>query len=267
VSTGRTGTRYLAEFLTEHYPQVEAHHTTPRSTLFNVLSNMHLAGMLSERALLRCWRTLKGREFALTKKSLFVDSNNHLYVFAALARQLYPQVKVIHIVRDPRTYIRSHLNWSRQRLKSFIANHVLPFWQPNGFLLNEVSAWRWLMYTRFEQFCWIWQFKNQYLTSIGDTETPYLRLRFEDLTRHSIDQNAMARLVDFLSLPATTTIRSAGPVNETRRRVFPAWQRWSPKMCAHLDRTCGEQMRLHGYGFEEEWSQKVRLGNDLYGVV
>ena len=49
VSTGRTGTRFLARYFGEHYPNIEAHHITPRSTIINVLSNMQLGGLITEQ--------------------------------------------------------------------------------------------------------------------------------------------------------------------------------------------------------------------------
>src|SRR5262245_52182923 len=118
VSTGRTGTKFIASWLSAVYADVEAHHITPWSTLINVVGNASLSGLVPQAAVLALWRRLKGRTFAVTNRAFYVDSNNHLYAFAAFARQLYPGVKVVHVVRDPRTYVRSHLNWARQRAKS-----------------------------------------------------------------------------------------------------------------------------------------------------
>ena len=46
--------------------------------------------------------------------------------------------EIKHIVRDPRSYVTSHLNFSRQKGTSFIANYFVPFWQPNPFLVGEL---------------------------------------------------------------------------------------------------------------------------------
>ena len=261
VSTGRTGTRFIASLLNQFCPGVEAHHTTPWSTLINVLGNMHLARLLSEQALLRVWRNLKGRDFAVSEQSLFVDSNNHLYVFAAYAHQLYAHAKIVHVIRDPRTYVRSHLNWARERPKSFVANYLLPFWQPNGYLLGEFTFGQWLRLDRFERFCWIWDFKNRYLARLRDADLPYLLIRFEDLTENSHRQQTMDTLGEFIGVSLADISEPDSlpslPRNNTSSRAFPDWRHWSEKQCKQLHQICGQQMSLYGYGLETEWSDTI----------
>ena len=261
VSTGRTGTRFIAGLLNQLCPSVEAHHTTPWSTLINVLGNLHLAKLLSESMLLRIWRQLKGREFAMSERSLFVDSNNHLYVFAAYARRIYPHTKVIHVIRDPRTYVRSHLNWARERPKSFVANYLLPFWQPNGYLLGEFSVAQWLALDSFERFCWIWDFKNRYLAGLSHTDLPYLLIRFEDLTDGPLREKTLDKLGEFMgvSLGTESEMLDLPSIarNDTSSRRFPAWQQWSETRCTQLHRLCGDQMSQYGYGIETEWRNRV----------
>ncbi len=259
VSTGRTGTRFIASLLDQFCPGVEAHHTTPWSTLINVLGNMHLARLLSETALLRVWRHLKGRDFAVSEHRAFVDSNNHLYVFAAYAHQLYAHAKVVHVIRDPRTYVRSHLNWARERPKSFMANYLLPFWQPNGYLLGEFALGQWLRLDSFERFCWIWDFKNRYLARLCNADLPYLLIRFEDLVEEPTRQQTLETLGEFIGAPLVSRPADLPslPRNNTSTRRFPHWRHWSEKQCKQLHQICGEQMSLYGYGLEPEWSDAV----------
>lgn len=267
VSTGRTGTKFLAHLLAAASPEVEAHHTTPWSTLVNVLGNLELAGLVSERVVLATWRLLKGRRFAVTERARYVDSNNHLYAFARLAPRLYPGVRVVHVVRDPRDYVRSHLNWARQRAKSFVANHCLPFWQPNPFLAGEMPLARTLALGRFERFCWIWRFKNQRIAALAGAGIPYLCLRFEDLVADR--DRARERLLDFVGVPAPDAARAPAPgrLNPTRRRAFPGWRRWPATLCARLDALCGADMIAYGYGGEREWRLRLRLGRAHWGIA
>lgn len=259
VSTGRTGTRFLAQYLSSHYPDVEAHHTTDWSRLINVLGNMQLTGLIGEGAVLAAWRVLKAKRFAVTDKSYFVDSNNHLFAFAAMARRVYPGVRIVHVVRDPRTYVRSHLNWSTQRTASYVANYLVPFWQPNGWLLNEVGLKKWINMSKFDKFCWIWDFKNRLMASIESTAAPYLRVRFEDVTGPPENSDQLEALARFIGLDAGS--RRGGetaPVNQTTERRFPAWEQWPDADCRTLERFCGEQMRRYGYGSEPGWLERVR---------
>ena len=258
VSTGRTGTRFLAEVLATCPTHVEAHHITPRSTLFNVLSNMHLSGVLPEGVLRGLWLRLKS-EFAHTSRRLFVDANNHLFALAPMLKEFYPDLRVVHVVRDPRTYVRSHLNWAAQRLRSRVANHVIPFWQPNGWLLGEVSALEWLRMSKFEQFCWIWSFKNRLMATMAETGIPYLCLRFEDLVESSEAEQSMSRLCAFIGLEHTSAMTSHQPVNQTTTRSYPGWHQWTKQRCQSLHLQCGELMQSYGYGTEPDWQAKLEL--------
>lgn len=263
VSTGRTGTGFLADLLQRRVPQAEAHHITPRSTWVNVLSNMHLSGLVPRRVLVAFVQMLKGRELERCTRPFFVDSNNHLYALVAIAPQLYPNLRVVHLVRDPRSYVRSHLNWARQRPKSFVANYLLPFWQPHPFLLGEMPLGRAIALSRFERFCWIWDFKNRLIASAATPGTPYLRLRFEDLFENSEPEPHFRRLLDFMGLPEIpgVGVEARRPHNETRRRRYPPWREWTPAQCARLHALCATRMAEYGYGAEEEWLEKVRTGD------
>ncbi len=263
VSTGRTGTKFLANFLSR-FGEVEAHHTTPWSTLMNVLGNARIAGWLPHSVYLWTWRTFKANEFGVTDKAHFVDSNNHLYAFAHYAHEFYPRVKVIHVIRDPRSYVRSHINWTHQRFKSWVASRLIPFWQPNPFLIGEMSISEWLGLEKFEEFCWVWDFKNRYLSRLANLGgVPYLCLRFEDLTgKHA--HLALERLLSFvgLSVSVTPSETPAERLNRTTTDHFPDWRQWPDSRCVRLHELCGRQMDKYGYGTEPEWKAKLRIARN-----
>lgn len=262
VSTGRTGTKFFAQILAELFPQAEAYHDTPYSTLINILTNMHLAGWLPKSAVVAVWQRLKGQELRDCSQPFFIDSNNHLYGLVMMAPELYPDLKVVHIVRDPRTYVRSHLNWSRHRPKSYVANYVVPFWQPHPWLMGQMSWRRWLSLSPFEQFCWVWDFKNRYNATLAGTSIPYLRVRFEDFFGGPEPETHFNQLLQFMGLPQVDGLheRFQEPVNVTATRSFPKWPAWTPAQCALLDSFCQPQMGHYGYGLEPAWQEMVHQG-------
>lgn len=265
LSTGRTGTRSLAHFLHTCFTDVSAYHTTPYSRLFNVLGNLYRGGLFPERGLILLWERLKRQEVETCSTPFFVDSNPHLFGMLPLANKLYQHLKIVHVVRDPRTYVRSHLNWARHRPASFVANYFIPFWQPNAFLLGEMGLEEWLGLSRFERYCWVWAFKNRDIESLAGSDVPYYQVRFEALFGAAEAEETVNSLLAFMGLPRVAGVGAqlAQPMNETRKRSFPAWQHWPPEWCYRLDKWCSPLMNHYDYGREADWQEKVALGQKV----
>lgn len=250
VSTGRTATKSIAHFLSRAEQGVEAHHTTSWSRLFNVLSNMELANLIPGTGVKWAWRALKGGRWGPDRgNECFVDSSNHLY---AVSRQLlnwYPSMRLVHIVRDPRTYVPSHLRWIRNRRQSYIANRIVPFWQPNGWLVGEYSLRDWHRMSEFARFCWIWDFKNRYIEATGGMYPQrYLRLRFEDLVAGGAQAGSIERLRQFVGLAADEGAGNVLPAaNRSGGAADSGAEELSEAELKQVERICGGLMERYGY--------------------
>jgi hypothetical protein len=263
ISTGRTGTIFFSRLFADLYPaEAASYHERGASRPIQILTNLHFARLLPKRALTAAWKVLKGNEIESCEKPFHIDANCFLYGLAALAPELYPSVRIIHIIRDPRDYVTSHLNFSRQKETSFIANYLIPFWQPNPFLVGEIPWKRVFNFSRFERYCWIWDFKNRVMSSLEGTETAYLRVRFEDLFETSDSIESFNAITDFIGLPRAKGIEDyfQTRVNQSGRNAFPDWADWPPRQCAQLQALCGKQMTRCGYGGEAVWREKLAQG-------
>lgn len=261
LSTGRTGTIFLARLFGELYPDVASYHERGNSRPVQIATNLHFAHLLPKSALKSVWNFFKGKEIVTCEKDFHLDANNFLYGLATLAPELYPNLKVLHIVRDPRDYVTSQLNFSRQKQTSFIANYLVPFWQPNPFLIGELPLSRALGFSRFEKYCWVWDFKNRVMSRLQDSLVPYLRIRFEDL--FSINpEPVFQQITHFFGFPPAENIREKfrEPANSSRPTAFPEWRDWTSLQATQLDDLCGSQMRAFGYGLESEWQAKLKKG-------
>ncbi|MEK6751438.1 MAG: sulfotransferase domain-containing protein [Chloroflexota bacterium] len=267
VSTGRTGTIFLSRLFADLYPFDPAqgrpasasYHERGPSRVIQILTNLHFSHLFPKSGLKAAWKILKGKEIETCEAEFHIDANNFLYGLASLAPELYPNLRVLHIVRDPRAYVTSQLNFSRQKRTSFISNYLVPFWQPNPFLVGELPFHRAFGFTRFEKYCWVWDFKNRVMSGLENSATPYLRVRFEDLFSANHHEEVFARITDFFGLPRAADIRGrfAEPANTSKPTFFPEWQDWPPHQAAQLQSLCGRQMDKYGYGGEAKWLDKI----------
>jgi hypothetical protein len=263
ISTGRTGTIFFSRLFADLYPTLAAsYHERGNSRPLQILTNLHFSHILPKSGLKAAWKLFKSGEIESCERQFHIDANCFLYGIASLAPELYPNLKVLHIVRDPRTYVTSHLNFSRQKGTSFIANYFVPFWQPNPFLIGELPLKRAIGFTRLEKYCWIWNFKNRVMEGLEISITPYLRVRFEDLFNTGNPEEVFGKVTDFLGLPRVSDIseRFLQPANTSAKTDFPEWREWTPQQAAHLDSFCGERMSKYGYNSDPEWLAKVKQG-------
>ena len=259
ISTGRTGTIFFSHLFADLYPVTASYHERGASRPIQILTNLHFSHLFPKDGLKAAWKLLKGNEIQSCEKPIHIDANCLLYGLAPLAPELYPNLKVIHIIRDPRAYVTSHLNFSRQKGTSFVANYLVPFWQPNPFLIGEISLTKFFGFTRFEKYCWIWNFKNSVMERLENTSTPYMRVRFEDLFNRPHPEELFGKITDFIGLPRLTGFqdRFQEPVNTSTKAIIADWPEWTTRQCNQLDALCGERMKRYGYGCEVEWTAKL----------
>jgi len=253
---------FFADLLNNIVPRAVVYHEAgERSRLINILSHAHLGGFVPFEAPLWAWKRAITPDLLNCTQEIYIDSNNHLYALLPLKLDLYPKLRIIHIVRDPRDYVRSHINWARHRFKSFIANYLIPFWQPNAFLMHKMTIKEWWQLSRFERYCWVWDFKNRFIGEIEKTNYPYLRICFEDFFNNADPLEALNRLLIFLDLEKINDIdirnRFTRTINPGIKKSFPHWTDWSQTHCQQLDHYCGEIMALYEYGQEKEWRSKL----------
>src|SRR5215213_2768484 len=144
LSTGRTGTKALALYFNTSYDNVTALHEPRPSRHLRLLSNRAMAkGMTADDAV----RTLsKARSSLLASltRPIYLESNWYIYAFLDALRPVFgPRTQVLHVVRDPRTYVPSMLNYGTYKGLKAIATKLLPYWyiRPEQMQLNPPKRW------------------------------------------------------------------------------------------------------------------------------
>ena len=259
ISTGRTGTSFFSHIIGKLYPEATAYHQRGFSRPIQIFTNMYFEGLIPKKVLIFTWNSFKAKEITTCEKAFHVDANCFLYGIVSLAPELFSGFKVIHIIRDPRTYVTSHLNYAKFWPTSFVANYFVPFWQPNPFLTRRIPWKKFFSFSRFERYAWIWSFKNEVMESLEQIDIPYLRVRFEDIFNSDTPVDAFYQITDFIGLPRKHDIHGyfSQPVNQAPKNNFPEWPEWTPRLCGQLHSLCGKRMTKYNYGTEAAWQEKL----------
>jgi len=157
---------------------------------------------------------------------------------------------IIHLVRDPRDFVSSFMNWKNRRLSGKIAHHLTPFWMPQPKLTERFSM------TKFEHFCWTWTRKNM-LFRDGFSHLPNYHLyKMEDLQAGSEKLNELLSLI--IGRPGIKTEKESGNHNSPAKKSFPYWKNWTPARAKKLHDNCACLMEQYGYGQEIDWLKLLR---------
>jgi hypothetical protein len=254
VSTGRTGTQALAHHLDASYPDVTALHEPRPSRHLRLLSNQAVAGKLPRHAAVRALVRSRQRLFARTHTPVYVESNWYVYGLLEAVREIAPRVKVLHVVRDPRTYIPSGINFGQFRGLRAIATRFLPYWYLKPEHAKDPPALRWSQMTDPQRLAWHWTVCNGEIDRVaplfGDN---YLFMKYEEI--FSKDAAGLGRLLAWMGLEENASIREKmreKKVNASTARRCPKWEQWEPAERKAVLDMCGERMQQYGYDLSTE---------------
>jgi len=255
LSSGRTGTRFLAQYVDANFAGTVARHEPRGSRVIRLVSHAALEGRLSgARARQQLVRHARRQLRSIPPGCRYVESNPYLAGVARYLDSAFARPRMAHIVRDPRAAVRSALNHGNASGWKGLANRSIPFWFPRVERLTRLApgaspagraaAW--------------WDVANEQIEAAGAGSNRYRRFRFEDLFADP-GGSSLDPLLRHLGLdPAEALGRGPlGPVNQGRLDTWPGWQEWPEAWCRELHSVCGERMAAYGYGDEPAWQERV----------
>ncbi len=256
VSTGRAGTKALTGFLNRRFPEVHCEHQPPGSRPIHILSNRAAQGRYPMQKLQKRVLADKLDAIKASPGQVYVETNSMSWLAARTLAEELDNTTIIQVVRDPRTFVPSMLDWKRTRWKSWVGHNFIPYWQPTGRVDPDVGGRRWRRWDEYERMAWVWAFKNQVMLDTYADQPGFRAFRFEDLV-----QGSSPALPDFLAalgLPFEERLRAdfERPENASRQHVA-AWSDWPPRRCQTVQAVCGPLMERFNYGDEVEWQARL----------
>lgn len=222
VSTGRTGTQFFANYLSQNTGEVICLHEPHPSRRFKWYSNFYLENRLSGDFIANQYFKTRKKILKSFQGSSYIESSNFIFGCIDPIATIIDEVQVIHIIRHPVNYIISHLNkgfWNG--IKGFTARNI-PGWLE--FIDKDIKrsndpvlmlAARWIYVNEI-----IGQYESRY---------PFLSYRFEDLFS-SRDSNASVKLNqirDFVGCEALDEDVNLNylskPANKSKKSISDQW--------------------------------------------
>ncbi|MBN1996433.1 sulfotransferase domain-containing protein, partial [candidate division KSB1 bacterium] len=224
VSGGRTGTAFFTKLFNTSSNLTSAYHEPENIDYFNLteiktkskhfglcnltvrklcgrwgitnLSNQRMAGKISvteaAQKLLDQRRTfIEGQD-----AEIYVESSYHFYGLIDIIPLIFENYKIVYIVRDPRDWVRSHMD--KKEWYHFTNPATLFGTRISPRLIGDTRyTAQWKSMDRFEKLCWAWQMINSYaLDMIKKTGSENIQyMRFEDIFAAGNKKEKMEQLL------------------------------------------------------------------------
>lgn len=248
LSTGRSGSLFFYTFFRNYYPELAISHQSRGSRIINILGNLPLKESLKKKLIKSAFIFFKGSELPGSA----VDPLISIPVLYQLKYKILKNknIKIVHLIRDPRTFVPSFLNWKNSSFKRRLLHHFIPFWQPSIKVdRNTIFSDR-MSFSKFKQFCFVWNYKNELIKKTFEHSNNYLLVRIEDITSSQDRNENLSNLIKFLELPTKEMDLSSfiqKKVNESKTNSFPTYNNWSNEQKKYLHEKCGKLMKDFGY--------------------
>lgn len=286
VSGGRTATTYLGYVLGKFIPDARSVHEPDLNdgltlrTLNNLrefglwhmvlgrylkrtgirnLAQDYMSGELGFDETVRSVRQQRDDWHAAQRKPFIIESYCQWYGLLDPLRVAYPQAKVVAIIRDPRDWVTSWMNYKGHHDETDL---VLRMGQQriNPSIVGD-ETWEpyWRHMSPFEKLCWEWVQVYNRIDAFITKDVNCMLVRYEDLFSPQEFLSAVYFLCDQPEHVYRYRVDFA-KLSERRNASDGAmahWADWSPEQAQFIDQLCGPLMQKYGYGLEDTWQAKL----------
>jgi hypothetical protein len=254
LSTGRTGTSFISNLIEKKFNTSSTLHQHKGSRILNIISNISLKYGFVKKALIK-YIDNKNDSFPPTTIDPLQTMALSIYLNELNKKDNIESqpITIIHLVRDPRDFVTSFMNWKERKLSGKIAHYLIPFWMPKP---PSENIFKNLTMNKFEHFCWVWQIKNNFIYENFSACQNYYLYRFEDVMS---DPKVLSELI--MHIVGDNIILNESylndKINKSYDNKFPKWHEWSKKKACNLENICGSLMKEFEYGYEIDWKRKL----------
>ena len=281
TSGGRTGTKFFGDLLCDIIPEAfSVHEPDVVSSInkrffhqlqifgFNQLLLGKLTGKTGIRNLSQNYLTKKiglndlsvaishhrEKYYYQIDRDLIIESYSGWYGAIPGIRHLYKNYKVVVVVRNPKDWVTSNMNWGTMYGKrDWVSKLGLGRLTPK-LVKDKQYEDKWQVFSRFQKLCWAWKTIYEILLQSITNDTNARIVKFEELFESQDKYLNLKDLLVFLTQFRDREFAFDIPENILEKRVhknisyqFPKWRDWDDAMKRDLIGICGEVMKKLDY--------------------
>jgi Sulfotransferase family len=249
VSTGRTGTKFFTKFF-DLFPNIySVHEPYPDFLQFSLDYARGLVSYDTAVQVIEKNRRVICRSIKRLNSQLYIESNNRLFSLIKPLKTVFPNAKIVYIIRDGRDYASSGMSrlW-------YTENDLTPRLRADMFPSDPYAS-QWEKLSRFEKIVWRWQKKDGFIYQDFQSLDNAIHVKFEDIFNNP-ERTGLFEITRFLGIP-DTEVRyyldrsqiGERKVNANSKISIPKWDRWDDRMKQDFEKIAGDHMKLH-YNYE-----------------
>lgn len=183
LSAGRTGTVWMAKTLSQQFPNVRFEHEPPPARRELMLGNLRNEWGIGRNLIRKFFLSVRRKRWdRLEPSEGFVEINPMLCSITDLLLELDIPLKVVHVVRDPRSWCKSIMNFKASGFRKLVIDYT-PLATP--YPTPRPPDWRRMDMKK--KSLWRWRYCNERILEIKPQCDSYALIRHEDLFSSDIE--------------------------------------------------------------------------------
>jgi len=255
VSTGRTGTKFLADYY-NHYAQniLAKHEPFPPVAYLNAdFFKNRISFDQAEKTYLN---KRKHIQKILHSKGInnYLESNSGLAFLLPIIKKQFPRYKIVHIIRDGRDWIRSVYSRKLQNDGTPTLNKRGEVWKFTAKDINDQYANNWDNMNMIEQLSWMWKVRNEFILNYIRDDERAISIRFEDIFNPDDNYKIFDKLIHFINDDTNIKLNLEDPlipvkkkINKTNKFLLPPYMEWNESDKESFNNIAGDLMEEYNY--------------------
>lgn len=275
VSTGRTGTKFLANLLGKYEETLAVHEPFARNGMKEGWKLVH--NLYDEKYFINILKKNREKNF-FENNNLYVESNPEISFYVNYILKAFPESKIIHIIRDGRDVVRSWFNRSIYTCPNFLVqiSRKLPcYFQAIEILLNflryhtsyrigdndlfrlraidfpqDPFSYKWFNMDRFEKLSWLWMKKAKTIKKFIENYEYGYTIKFEKIFNTDNIHSGFTEIFNIINLeynPNITEEMISKKVNASKEYSLTHWTNWNDEKKEQFNKIAGKHLKNLGY--------------------